>query len=605
MNVKTDAFSMNSSDSAGSFSLFSAVDRLAGEGRHEQIRGLFHDEKCAAEIRQDRSIFRHALEASIHTLATDNSPTSHARDLADLIRLEADLVDDTRRHVADHLRKLFSKQEISLEDVRLLTAEMDDLPDPDFDTASVILVALIVASNPGQDSQKAMLAIWFARTAVRQERGEHPSRFIMDFVIQHFDLLGSQIVGWLTSGSIFQGLLVTRLAEEGRSDDAVSFAAEFQSGRFYSPSVVERLLKAGYLDLAWKFVATLPTTSKLEREHVENLRQTIADFDEEEAREEALRCARESEAWRRTNRPVSISVLEPVPVCDLLLGDNNILAAIAAWAEPGPDLGKELKQQLADMVKKCLAKALANPSDVSLGKDLAACADILGKLVPEIVPAFLPFYFVAQEISGLGLLSENILSENGISTVHIPDARNVAHILTHGPLDALHETGNDVEEAFTSRVRAYIYAAEITDSALNDRKKGGEWLGRATSEILEFIPEWQQQDSTYDVRECLEHTVALAIEMMPETSSCGRALAEVCCEHELNATKASVARRLLTGDIVDLAQDVSDSVESARYSLNFACEMRHPPEILIRAIAAHGNLRKFHSALIAELLTKI
>ena len=120
MNVKTDAFSMNSSDSAGSFSLFQSVDRLAGEGRHEQIRGLFHDEECGAKIRQDRSIFRRALEAAIHALATDSSPASHARDLADLIRLEADLVDDTRRHVADHLRKLFSKQAISLEDVRWL-----------------------------------------------------------------------------------------------------------------------------------------------------------------------------------------------------------------------------------------------------------------------------------------------------------------------------------------------------------------------------------------------------------------------------------------------------------------------------------------------------
>ena len=72
MNVKTDAFSMNSSDSAGSFSLFQSVDRLAGEGRHEQILRLFQDqEKCEAEIRQDRSIFRRSLEAAIHALATD------------------------------------------------------------------------------------------------------------------------------------------------------------------------------------------------------------------------------------------------------------------------------------------------------------------------------------------------------------------------------------------------------------------------------------------------------------------------------------------------------------------------------------------------------
>jgi hypothetical protein len=54
MNVKTDAFSMNSSDSAGSFSLFQSVDRLAGEGR--QPREILI-----------RAIATHAAETSFST----------------------------------------------------------------------------------------------------------------------------------------------------------------------------------------------------------------------------------------------------------------------------------------------------------------------------------------------------------------------------------------------------------------------------------------------------------------------------------------------------------------------------------------------------------
>lgn len=71
------------------------------------------------------------------------------------------------------------------------------------------------------------------------------------------------------------------------------------------------------------------------------------------------------------------------------------------------------------------------------------------------------------------------------------------------------------------------------------------------------------------------------------------------------ATEASVVRHLLTGDINALAREIIGSEESARYSLKFAREMRHPPENLIRAIATHDTVRKLNSALLAELLTKI
>ncbi|MEI6279594.1 MAG: hypothetical protein WCQ16_09470 [Verrucomicrobiae bacterium] len=504
--------------------MFHSVDLLAGDGRHDQILGLFQDqEKCEAEIRQDRSIFRRALEVAIHALATDSSPKSHSHDLADLIRMESDFVDDTRRLAADHLRQLFSKRAISPDDVRLFTGETDNLHNPDFEIASMILLALIAAANTTQDSSKAMLGIWFARAVIRLESCEHPSRFIMDFVIQHFDLLGPKIALWLTEGTVFQVALVRRLIESGFLKEAFAFASEFQEGESFQ--VVEEFARAGHHDLARKYIGARPTNSKADREHVEKLKQTLADFDPEE---EVLLDARLREASGGVIRPVPRSVLRPIPVCDLLLGDNNVPAAIAAWVDPGPDLGKELKQQFADTVKKCLAKALANPSDASLGNDLAACAGMWRKLAPQIVPPFVTFYFVAEELSGLSLLPESFLSEN--FTSHFHDARNVAHILTHGSLGDLLETDYDVEEAFTSRVRAYNCAAEIMDSVLNDRKKACEWLDRATVEILEFIPEWQPQDSTYDVLKCLEQTVGLAIEMMSEASSTTRALAEVYCK---------------------------------------------------------------------------
>lgn len=418
----------------------------------------------------------------------------------------------------------------------------------------------------------------------------------MDFVIQHFDLLGPKIALWLTEGTVFQVALVRRLIESGFLKEAFAFASEFQEEEYESSKVVEEFARAGHPDLARKYIGARPTNSKAEREHVEKLKQTLADFDPEE---EVLLDARLREASGGVIRPFTRSVLEPIPVCDLLLGDNNVPAAIAAWVEPGPDLGQELKQQFADTVKKCLAKALADPSDASLGNDLAACAGMWRKLAPQIVPPFVTFYFVAEELSGFSLLPESFLSEN--FTSHFHDARNVEHILTHGSLGNLLESECDIEAAFTSRVRAYNCAAEIIDSVLNDRKKACEWLDRATVEILEFFPEWQQQDSTYDVKECLEQTVGLAIEMMPEASSSTRALAEVYCEHEL---EASVARRLLTGEISALAQDAIGSGRCASYSLKFARKMRRPPENLIRAIATHATLRKLNAALLAELLTR-
>ncbi|MFZ4778272.1 MAG: hypothetical protein ACOYM3_23110, partial [Terrimicrobiaceae bacterium] len=399
---------MSSSDSAGSFSLFQSVDRLAGEGRHEQILGLFQDqEKCEAEIRQDRSIFRRALEAAIHALATDSSPKSHASDLADLIRMESDFVDDTRRLAADHLRQLFSKRAISLDDVRLFTEETDNLHNPDFEIASMILLALIAAANTTQDSSKAMLAIWFARAGTRLESCEYPSRFIMDFVIQHFDLLGPKIALWLTEGTVFQVALVRRLIESGFLEEAFAFASEFQEEEYESSKVVEEFARAGRHDFARKYIGARPTNSKADREHVEKLNQTLEDFDPEE---EVLLDARLREASGGVIHPVTRSVLRPIPVYDLVLGDNNVPAAIAAWVEPGPDLGQELKQQFADTVKKCLAKALATPSDASLGNDLAACAGMWRKLAPQIVPPFVTFYFVAEELTGFSLLPESFLS---------------------------------------------------------------------------------------------------------------------------------------------------------------------------------------------------